>query len=682
MIVYKSILRALRLENLIGHAPRRTSRHRMVARYALSSLLTLFLVQSAQAQRATQEIQLKAGWNAVWLEVEPVYEVGDMIRNGILDPADDEVLSANDSRIGQAKAPQDVFTDASIQRVATPTQLAGLAEFFGNQTEGTAIYNQADWELYLRDDPADLTDLVMVRGSRPFLLYVADNTPTFPLQISGTARFYRPSWIPDRYNLIGFGIVESISFHDFFAASNGAHPVSQIYALAVNGNWERVSPSDLIEANTAYWIFSSGPSVYMGPVAVDFDGAIVGEFHFGGPVDALSVDLAPDDLMLDLQEIVFTNLDPVGNATPKMELITAAPGSGNLELHVVHPKQDSLRYIRGNQIDSAANDGQSAALGETVNAGSSRVLTMGAMRNWSTGTVGRTNLYRLHTGGGNAVWLPISADQGALQNSADLLPKSDAASVAGLWVGEVIVDGVTSIVENGASVRPTAGVAPLRLILHSDQSGTVRLLSQVTVMQTKSADPEITPEPVLVVDHAQIPYFEGIEERDGKRVGLRIESVAYDMPRKLDPTAQADLVAKAAVAVPPVSLTSETDVMNYVISSQLRPSTLEEDYHFSHLLEGALGVGKTVRTSAGAPLVLDPFHRSNPFRHAYHHQHARGSHVTRELKILFNAEQPIADRLFGKYHETLHGVAKSNLQLSGRVEFSRLSPIVKLEGLN
>ena len=643
-------------------------------------LLAALCVQTASAQIVTQEVQLQAGWNSVWLEVEPVYAVGDTVRNIVADPDDDEVLSADDSRVGQAKAPQDVFTDASIERLATPKELASLAEFFGNQTVGSTLYNQADWELYLRDDPAELTDLVMVRGVRPYLIHVADSTDSFALQISGTARFYRPNWVPDRYNLIGFGMVDSVSFQDFFAASGGTHPVSQIYALAANGNWAVVNPSDSIATNTAYWIFSAGPSDYMGPVAVDFDGAAIGELSYGGPGDVLSVDVAPDDLLLDLEELVFTNLDPTVSATPELELMTADPGNGTLELHVVHPEPDSLRFMRGNQIDSVANDGQRAALGETVAPESTAVLSLGALRNWSSGTVGRTNLYRLHTGGGNAVWLPISANQGTLQNAADLLPESETASVAGLWIGEVSVDGVSSIVENGAPVRPTNGVAPLRLIVHSDQNGAVRLLSQVTLMQTKSADPEIAPQPVLVVDPAQMPYFEGIEERDGKRVGLRIESVAYDMPRKWTVSAQADLVAKAAAAVPSVTLATDTDVLNYVLSSSLRPSTLQEDYHLTHALEGVLGSGKTLRTASSNPLLLDPFHRSNPFRHAYHPQHARGSHVSRELEILFDAEQLIADRLSGSYQETLRGVTKSDLILSGEVVFRRLSTVVDLEG--
>src|SRR5262245_19796021 len=66
---------------------------------------------SALSQTAPQAITLVPGWNAVWLEVEPLYPTGD-------------------PKAGQAKAPEDIFTNPSIDIVASPKPLAGSAEFF------------------------------------------------------------------------------------------------------------------------------------------------------------------------------------------------------------------------------------------------------------------------------------------------------------------------------------------------------------------------------------------------------------------------------------------------------------------------------------------------------------------------------------------------------------------------
>jgi hypothetical protein len=82
---------------------------------------------------------------------------------------------------------------------------------------------------------------------------------------------------------------------------------------------------------------------------------------------------------------------------------------------------------------------------------------------------------------------------------------------------------------------------------------------------------------------------------------------------------------------------------------------LQETYDLSLLLEGAVGPGKTVRTVAGT-LTLDPFHRSNPYRHAFHQGHPKGPKVTRELTLAFDSSQPVAERLIGSYREDLTGV--------------------------
>jgi hypothetical protein len=227
-------------------------------------------------------------------------------------------------------------------------------------------------------------------------------------------------------------------------------------------------------------------------------------------------------------------------------------------------------------------------------------------------------------------------------------------------------------------------------------------------MQTKTADPAIAPAPVLVVDNAKIPFFEGIKERRGKRVGLRIEAVAYDMPRKLDgvsqgnliedpkfltlttlspalqaalgqdpstrTTTQKNLITSSASAIAAAKLTIPNLLPNYLLSSAGRPPKLVEAYDLTAPMSGAVGAGQTV--SGG--LTLDPFHRSNPFRHAYHHDLAKGPQINRILSVTFDADQPVPGRLRGTCTETINGLIKTNLTLTGRVELSRVSPVDSL----
>lgn len=641
------------------------------APFALGIVLGFPLLGTTlEAQTAGQEISLSAGWNSVWLEIEPVYQTGDTVLNDPALPGDDETLAAGDARIGQSKAPEDVFTNPAVTVVASPKPLASLSEFFGSEPGAIGTFNQDQWEQWLRTDPTGTNNLASVSGNRPYLVKVAPATPTFGFTVTGKGRFHRPTWTPDRFNLLGFGIKGEISFQNFFSPSGTKHPVNRIYSLALNGNWVLVSPSALIKDDVAYWIFCSGPSDYMGPVSIDFGLSALGTLNFGSPADAVSIAASPTTLSLDLQELVITNLG-AGAATPTLDLITADPGAGSLGLHVVEPASDSLSYVLGNTVDTTAGESSAAPLGEAIASGSTEILTLGAKRNWSTGEVGRTNLYRLATGSpGVEFWLPVTALNNQIQAPTDLLPGTESGAVAGLWVGQVIIDSVTSIVEDGAPVRPAAGSAPLRILLHSDSGGAVSLLSQVTIMQTKTADPEVAPIPVLVVNPAKIPFYEGIRERNGKKVGLRLEAVAFDMPRKLDAASQAALLDDPAYP----DLTEE-GLSNFLIGRTTRPPSLAEKYALTHGMAGAMGAGKTVQCD----LSIDRFHRSNPFRHAYHQKHAAGPNITRAIRIVFDAGQTNPGRLSGSFREIMQGPIQSAIELSGRVDLERVSGVATLD---
>ena len=215
-------------------------------------------------------------------------------------------------------------------------------------------------------------------------------------------------------------------------------------------------------------------------------------------------------------------------------------------------------------------------------------------------------------------------------------------------------------------------------------------------MQTKTADPSIPSNPGLVLDPARIPIFEGIKQRNGKRVGVRYGSVAFDMPRDISANSQSDgdtsdnendlldiiaLTLSTATATVTRDAIDETEIDSYLTSRSLRPSTLKEVYHRKLLCDGALGAGKTVQTIPGS-LTLDGFHRSNPFRHAYHQKHGKGPKITRELSIVFDSDQQVPDRLVGSYEEQITGLAKSRLKLGGIIRLERVSSVGQLDGSN
>ncbi len=577
------------------------------------------VVAPAFAQTASQTVTLVAGWNSVWLEVEPVYPAGD-------------------PKAGQPKSPLDVFgPTAAIDIVATPKPLAGSAEFFASEPgslTGITTFNKDDWQQWKRTDVASANNLSSIFGNRPYLIHTTAAVASLP--ITGKVRFFRPTWAADRYNLLGFGLEGTRTFNDFFSASGTRHPVGLIFTLNASGAWVRVTAGQTMDAGKAFWIFSAGPSTYMGPVSLDFNHAVKGSLDFGGPSDAVKV----GSESLDLTELVFTNYG-TATATPS----AGAIGSGidsELALFRVTPAPNSLGYVRGNGFLAAFVP---VVPQQTV------TLTIGAKRSFSNDDV-HTSLYRLRTSStGASFYFPVTAVRSEVLQTAVVGGSAPVSSVTGLWVGDVVVNGASSIVVDGAPIQPSAGSAPLRIVMHSDAAGTVRLLSQVTLMQTKTADPAVPGVPVLVVDPVKIPFFEGIKVRDGKRVGVRIEAVAYDMPRSAGAAGGVDLVA-----------------------AKTRPTTLLENYDLSRPMSGA--IGGTVTTT----LSLDPFHRSNPLRHTYHQDLTKGTQISRTMTLVFDPSKTAPDRMSASFSETIQGLIKDNLTLTGRVELRRVSPVATLQG--
>jgi hypothetical protein len=210
----------------------------------------------------------------------------------------------------------------------------------------------------------------------------------------------------------------------------------------------------------------------------------------------------------------------------------------------------------------------------------------------------------------------------------------------GLWVGEVVLTKVNEVQKavNGSAeeVSPTGREATLRILLHVDASGQVRLLKDVIVMQTQAQGVPLPPaKPVLVTDPAQIYNYEGVVKRGGKLVGLRYSTVAYDFPG------------------------------------------------FELTLIGGIGPG----VACGGRIDIDKNAPTNPFRHKYHPDHGQGFDIIRVFSLAFEGApaDPLkaapgygVDRITGIYRESIAGLHKITLKTEGAVTLNRISTVPSL----
>ena len=585
---------------------------------------SLCLPWAAWAITTSQTINLEQGWNSVWLTLQP----------------DDGAVEA-------------VFADSAIQMVMTPQVDLGAAEFVGDV--GRVRVNQDGWRSWRRSSPVQEHTLALVRAHRGYLIY-ADSAIT--LTVTGEAWFERPEFRPDGYSLIGFSLSEAKTFDDV----PWLEP-SRILRLQADGNWVGVGGADSIGHNEAYWIRTEG--AFQWDMALRFPGTRwidLGE----GPSDLVVSEMDLQRFELSLRNAADS---AIAVGITKVFPDEVDDTTDRLRLFEVVPDPDTASFAIGQAGQVTTWDVGDIAAGET------RTLTIGAERNWDSDVRTQENLYRLEIGG-MYFWLPIKATNDLATGSS--LSAGDAA-YAGLWAGEVVLDSVTSLTETGKPVKPATTKAPMQVLLHAESAGTVSLLSHVMVMQRKDLQVDIErpqdAEQVLVVDESKISFFEGIEERGGKKVARRLESVAYDMPRKLDLSTQAALLAEIAALLDKAeNEVTAQELTDYVNSRSSRPPALVEAYHLTWPLQGGLAPNAEIGTAVGGELALDPFHRSNPYRHAFHPKHGAGYALTRSLTMRFE-DATDAGVLVGEYEETISGLIATDLVMKGRIRLQRLSDV-------
>jgi hypothetical protein len=190
-----------------------------------------------QSQR-TQSVELSAGWNAVFLEVDP-----------------------------QEPDPRVLFKDLPVDMVTTFTTSTQGAQFV--QNPGADLLKAYGWSVWYAPHRSDafLGDLHAIYGDQSYLIHATSATTW---TVEGSLPATRARWKPDAYNLVGYMVKTpgGPTFEQFFHASR-AHNHNKIYRL-VNGIWQQVLDpgATLMRSGEAFWIYCKGRSDYPGPLEI------------------------------------------------------------------------------------------------------------------------------------------------------------------------------------------------------------------------------------------------------------------------------------------------------------------------------------------------------------------------------------------------------------------------------
>lgn len=223
----------------------------------------------------TQTLALQAGWNAVFLEVEPM--------DG---------------------APNVVFAGTSVDIAVRFFAPHSSVQFIRDPAD--APWNQPGWGVWYAPNRPDafLTSLHAIQGGKAYLLHA---TSSYTWSVTGRARFDRLRWRADSFNLVGFALAEQAppTFERFFAGSAGRIG-RRIYRLGPGGKWQPVTApaTTLMRAGEAYWVYCQGSTDYQGPLDLVVSGG--GELDFGTGTGALSISLhnrSPEPITVSLEPV-------------------------------------------------------------------------------------------------------------------------------------------------------------------------------------------------------------------------------------------------------------------------------------------------------------------------------------------------------------------------------------------
>ena len=447
------------------------------------TLLLLGGALSCAAQSISQSFPLRAGWNSIWLEVDPTNA-----------------------------ATQVVLAGAPFASVWTFADRLSAVDFIENPNE--PVWNRDRW---LRAVPAGhpgafQNNLFTMRGARAYLIQV---TNAFTLTVTGRPVWRPRVWAPDAYSLRGFPIDSTAppTFGDFFRPSPAhfdaaAGRLQKVYRLAPTGQWTLVAPTDGMAAGEAYWVFTKGGSDYIAPLQVSLDNG--DGLDFGSQLTSRTLTFRnernePITVSIRDQSIPshlsYAQFSPT-NGVEWIELpgVLAAP----LAAGAVRPWRTAVR-----RQDFTA-DRYESVLEITDGRGTRHRLAVVAAKPTYAGTGGEARLL-----GGTAY--------------------------AGLWLGSASINAVNEVnAPDFDSPKPTAAEFNLRLLLHVDEQGVARLLKEVTQLwqdgtTTNNAQGRaMVPTPgryVLVTDESLFPRFSGATLRDGTPAGRRLSAVGYDFPK-------------------------------------------------------------------------------------------------------------------------------------------------------
>lgn len=459
-----------------------------ICKFAVVASLVCLLANKARAQWVQQQIVLRPGWNAVFLEIDPT-------------PQDCDAL----------------FAGLPIESVWDWNEASDSVQFV--QDLNTLVPETPGWLTWFPPNHplSGQARLFALRDGRPYLIKNTNST-SVTLSLKGRPSLRRLAWRAGGANLVGFHVATpGPTLLNLVAGQSGL--VGQpIYTLDSGGTWRSVLDVSTTRAKPgeAYWIRCKSPAQAAGTVVVD-----------AGSRQGLTFSPAAAE-----QSIRIRNASANARNVSVRLLASATPPSGQPALAGSVP----LEYWRASY--ATTNFGWEPLSGPlTFNAlgvGQEWNIRLGVRRSaLAPAAPGATyqSLLEVTDDAGTRWLVPVTAEQEGNASSGFQAASGPASEHAGLWVGDVVLNAVSQPAHPGNPTlpRPSGGKFSFRLMVHVDAAGSARLLQQVflvrkpPVMDPDPENPEmdrvvVPARTVAVSDESMIPGIIGTAQLIGRRL--------------------------------------------------------------------------------------------------------------------------------------------------------------------
>lgn len=475
---------------------------RLLALAALMPVLAWLGPSNASAQWVQQSIQLRPGWNAVFLEVDPRPQDCDSLLAGL-----------------------------PIESVWDWNRIADTAQFV--QDPSTLIPGASGWLTWFPPGHpnAGQGSLFALRDGRPYLIK-STNAVAVTWTITGRPSLRRLSWVAAGVNLVGFHVgTPAPTFRTLFAGQSGLTN-QPVYALDNSGVWRAIIDPGTARPRSgeAYWVRCRQPSQATGTIIVE-----------GASRHGLTFTPAATEQSLRIRNA------STGSRTISVRLLsTAVPPAGQTPLAGPVP----LEYWRAQYAATnfqwaplpAPLSFTSLASGQEWNL---RLAVPGTALSAVTPGTMLQGVLEVTDDLGTRWLVPIAAgptDPGSAAPAFQAVGGETPPVLAGLWVGDAAINAISQPAHPGdpSRPRPAGGTFSFRLLVHVDTAGTARLLQQIflvrkpPVLAPDPADPLVNrvTEPartVAVTDESLIPGIIGSAGLTGRRISSPVFPLAQPL---------------------------------------------------------------------------------------------------------------------------------------------------------